>query len=190
MSHTSIFICKTLIVFLLAVPAVAGHSQKLADGVFQRQVRFTLARDSVVTFSTYEVRDSAAFRALKIHETNFPVTIVKKPVVDPFFDLVLQYEAQLAEYQRLDKSYISLDSVQREKIVQLQRLTEIQNERVENYRKLADDMSSANAKISQQLNDALDLAKECNKGKVHKRLWAALVGGGVGFTLAGLIAFL
>ena len=158
--------------------------------MFQRQVRFTLAHDSVVTFSTYEVRDSTAFRALKIHEKNFPVTIIKKPVVDPFFDLVLQYEAQLSEYQKLDKGFVSLDSVQREKTVQLQRLTEIQGMRVENYKKLTEDMDSANAKLSQQLNEALDLAKACNKSKVSKRLWAALVGGGVGFTLAGLIAFL
>ncbi len=190
MKHPSLFSAKLLVLCVLAFSAQPVFAQKIAEGVFQRQVKFALSPDSSAHFSIYEVRDSMAFRTLKIREANFPLTIVKKPVVDPFFDLVLQYEAQIMEHHNLQKGYTSLDSIQQQTILQLQRLNDIQGQRVANYKQLSDDMIASNALLNDQLNHALGLAKDCNRGKTTKRLWAAAVGAGVGFTLAGLIAFL
>lgn len=168
-----------------------ASAQILHEGVFQRQARMSFHPGQTDTIRYFEVRDSAALFWLvsKIRPENYPLSIVKKPVIDPFFDLIQHYESQLNEYRALDKSNITLDSIQQLKIAQLEQLNQIQIKRVENYKQLSDDMSKANAQLSEQIKDALLIAKGCDQGKVRKRLWAAAVGAGIGFTLAGLIAF-
>lgn len=180
---------------LLSVPLFLSQTataQILRDGVVQRQVRLLLKPGQHDTLHYFEVRDSAALLwvAHNLRPENYPVSVVKKPVIDPFFDLIQHYEAQLDNYRILDRGNITLDSIQQLKIAQLERLNDIQNQRVANYKQLSDDMVAANTLLNGQLNQALDLAKGCNQGKVRKRLWSAAVGAGVGFTLAGLIAFL
>ena len=180
---------------LLCVPLLlsqAATAQILHDGVVQRQVRLLLKPRQHDTLRYFEVRDSTALLwvARNLRPENYPVSVVKKPVIDPFFDLIQHYESQLDNYRILDRGNITLDSIQQLKIAQLERLNDIQVQRVANYKQLSDDMIASNALLNDQLNHALALAKDCNRGKVTKRLWAAAVGAGVGFTLAGLIAFL
>lgn len=170
----------------------SATAQIIHDGVVHRQVRLFLKPPQHDTLHYFEVRDSSALLwvARNIRPENYPISVVKKPAIDPFFDLIQHYEAQLDNYRMLDRGNVTLDSIQQLKIVQLERLNDIQNQRVANYKQLSDDMAVANSLLNRQLNDALDLAKDCNRGKVTKRLWSAAIGAGVGFTLAGLIAFL
>jgi len=180
---------------LLAALCFLGQNataQILHDGVVQRQVRLMLKPGQHDTLRYFEIRDSSALLwiAHKLRPENYPISVVKKPVIDPFFDLIQHYEAQLDNYRVLDRGNVTLDSIQQLKIAQLERLNDIQGQRVANYKQLSDDMAAANTLLNTQLNNALDLAKDCNRGKVTKRLWSAAVGAGIGFTVAGLIAFL
>lgn len=189
---SAVHLTPLALLFVLFFFGETATAQILRDGVVQRQVRLLLKPGQHDTLRYFEVRDSAALLWVgrNLRPENYPVSVVKKPVIDPFFDLVQHYESQLDNYRILDRGNITLDSIQQLKIDQLERLNDIQGLRVANYKQLSDDMIASNALLNDQLNHALDLAKDCNRGKVTKRLWAAAVGAGVGFTLAGLIAFL
>lgn len=187
MKHRFLFFIGLFLGFLFAVP-LFGQADKKQDGVFERKTQFRMTGDSVVSFYFYEVRDSTAFRNLKVKNEHFPVSILKKPVLDPFFDLVQGYEAQLFEYRNLDKQQRFVDSVQVLKIQKLEQVVALQKERVDNYRQLTDDLCQTNSQLSQQLNNAVNLTEKQQKNRRLKMVWTGILGGAVGFSVASLIA--
>lgn len=173
---------------ILPIGPALAQADKKQDGVFERKTQFRMSGDSVVSFYFYEVRDSAALRNLKIRSEHFPISILKKPVLDPFFDLVQGYEAQLFEYHNMDKQQRFIDSVQVLKIQKLEQLVELQKERVDNYRQLTDDLRQNNSQLSAQVNSAVNIAEKQQKNRRLKMIWTGILGGAVGFSVAGLIA--
>ncbi|MBL7814632.1 MAG: hypothetical protein JNL70_06470 [Saprospiraceae bacterium] len=161
-------------------------------GVAERKVNLLLKGDAI-TFDYLEVRDTQAFRQLMQrlnNPSNYPLSIVKKPVFDPLLKLVEDYDAQLNEYKQLDKQHDVIDGINQEKIHQLVKLDSIQNKRIENFKNLTDEMRATNAQLNEQLTRSLADLKKCNDGKVRKHIWTGVLGGAVGFSVATLIALL
>lgn len=165
------------------------QAQRIDDGVFQRKVPINLSASNRDTIRYLEIKDSVALiKLIKIlRPENYPVSTIKKPVLDPFFDLILQYESQLDDYRQLDHHQNTLDSIQQMKIAELKQVIQLQEGRVANFIQLNKDLTEVNTQLNQQLNQALVIAKECNKGKVKKQWLTAILGAGVGFSLAGII---
>ena len=185
------FVTLTIyLVSLLATPSV--FCQKISDGLYQKQGKFKISNDSTATFEYLEVQDTVAFKKLtqRMRPENFPISVIKKPVFDPFVDLVQQYESQLDEYMQLEKHYITLDSINGRKIEELNQLNVIQSKRVDNYKQMADDLRINNRELSEQLTQSLKIAKECNSAKIRKQLWTGVLGGAIGFTVGALITFI
>lgn len=180
------------LLILFAQGVVHAQDVELEDGIVQRQVKLNLGGDKTDTLTYLEVRDSAALDTLAdlLGAENFPLSIIKKPVIDPFFDLILNYESQLDDYRQLEQHYKTLDGIQIEKINQVNQIIKLQNERVENYRLLSEDLRTTNKELSAQLDQALAVAKTCNNDKVKKQWRIAILGGAVGFSVASLIALI
>ncbi|AEE48472.1 hypothetical protein [Haliscomenobacter hydrossis] len=179
--------------FMLLCLVMLDHTilqaQRIDDGVFQRKVPINLSASNRDTIRYLEIKDSVALiKLIKIlRPENYPVSTIKKPVLDPFFDLILQYESQLDDYRQLDHHQNTLDSIQQMKIAELKQVIQLQEGRVANFIQLNKDLTEVNTQLNQQLNQALVIAKECNKGKVKKQWLTAILGAGVGFSLAGII---
>lgn len=178
---------------ILLLFALFGHftlqAQHNQMGIIERSTTINLNAEDRDTIHYLEVKDSVALiRAIKlINSRNYPISIIKKPVLDPFFDLVMQYEAQLDEYRLLDHHQLILDSIQQIKITELKQIINIQEGRVANFKKLSEDLTDINTQLNGQLNQAMAVAKECNKGKVRRQWLTALLGAGVGFSVATII---
>ena len=183
------YIC--LLGFIVSTMPLA-QAQEPINGVASRKVNLLLKNDAV-SFDYLEVRDTQAFRQLMTrlnNPANYPLSIVKKPVFDPLLSLIEDYDVELDEYKQLDKHQVTLDSISQLKIAQLVELDALQNKRIENLKKLTEDLKDTNGQLSVQLKNALDVAKECNNGKVRGKLWTGVLGGAVGFSVATLIALL
>jgi len=178
-----------MLLFLALVTQAPLQAQRIDEGVFLRNVPINLSTGNRDTIRYLEVKDSfALIRLIKVlRPENYPISTIKKPVLDPFFDLILQYEAQLDDYRLLDHHHLTLDTIQQTKITELKKVISLQEERVGNFKKLNEDLIQVNGQLNQQLNQALNIAKDCNKGKVRKQWLTAILGAGVGFSIAGII---
>lgn len=190
-----LFLFFTGLATFLANEAVAQSSTstlatKLPEGVIQREAKFKMSVDSTASFTYYEVRDTLGLRnfAKKAKQGSFPLIVLKKPVFDPFFDLVLNLESELDACHLLQRHYMALDTVHQQKIAQLNALDSIQNKRIDNFRNLSEDLRKSNIELSKQVTMALETAKTCENKKVKGKIWFAILGGAVGFSVAGLIA--
>lgn len=175
--------------FLCTLTLHSIQAQSLPEGVFQKQVYLHL--DSTADTIVYlEVRDAAALKLLgdKLRPENYPISIIKKPVLDPFFELILQYESQLDDCQLLSHHYSTLDTIQQEKELELKKVIRLQEDRVNNYKKLNEDLSQANTQLNSLLSNTLEIAKDGTRHKVKKQWLTAILGAGVGFSIAGIIA--
>ena len=165
----------------------------LDGGIIKNKVALSFSEGKTDSVTYFEIRDSAAFTSLQnvIHPENaknFPLCSVKMNVVGPFISLVQNYESQLDSYKNLEQQYKSLDTIQNNKLLQMEQLVNLQKERAANYQDLANNLRSSNAELSSQLDQALKVAKDCNNGKVRKQVLVAILGGAVGFSIASLIA--
>ncbi len=187
------YICLLGFIVSALLPVQAQEQQQsVINGVSSRKVNLLLKNDAV-SFDYLEVRDTQAFRQLMTrlnNPANYPLSIVKKPVFDPLLKLIEDYDVEIDEYKQLDRHHVTLDSISQLKIGELVKLDALQNSRIENLKKLTDDLKDTNAQLSTQLDNALKVAKECNNGKVRKQLWTGVLGGAVGFSVATLIALL
>jgi ElaB/YqjD/DUF883 family membrane-anchored ribosome-binding protein len=185
-------IASILVAFMCLCVGPSVFSQKIGEGIFQKQGKFKISNDSTATFEYLEIQDTGAFRRLtsRMRPENFPISVVKKPVFDPFVDLIQQYESQLDEYIQLEKYYITLDSINGRKMEELNQLNNLQSKRVDNYKLMADDLRASQKEMSDQLTQSLKIAKDCNSAKVRKQVWTAVLGGAVGFTVGALITFI
>jgi hypothetical protein len=167
-----------------------AFAQNLPEGAVRRSGSFRLSLDSTVFFNYYELKDSLALGkfAAKAKQTNFPVVVIKQPVFDPLLALFQNQEALVDSLLRIEEKYMALDDIQQEKVKQLEQLVAVQKERAENYRELSDTMCNTNKELSAQMDQALKVAKDCNNGKVRKQWLIGILGGAVGFSVAGLIA--
>ena len=182
----------TLLTILLLTGSIACAQGIVLDrGIILHKVKLSFSEDAD-SVSYTEVLDSAALRtfAERIDVRHFPVCVVKKPVVGPFINLVRNYGAQIEGYKLLEEHYKTLDTIQTEKLRQTEHLVALQKERVENYRSLSNDLLLTNKELSTQLDQALKVASDCNKGKVRKQWRMAILGGAVGFSVASLIAII
>ena len=160
------------------------------EGVFDKKANLLLNKEAI-TFSYIEVRDTQAFRQLMQrlnNPSNYPLSIVKKPVFDPVIQLIQDQDAQLDHYQQIERHYITLDSINQQKIMQLVKLDSIQNKRVENFKHLSEELQMTNRQLSQKINESVEIAEKLNKGRVRKHVWTGLLGGAVGFSVATLVA--
>ncbi|MDX2070803.1 MAG: hypothetical protein SFV55_20405 [Haliscomenobacter sp.] len=175
--------------FLLFILTInTPQAQSLPKGVFQKEVYLHL--DSTADTIVYlEVRDADALKLLgeKLLAENYPISIIKKPVLDPFFELILQYESQLDDCQLLSHHYSTLDSIQQEKELELKKVIRLQEDRVNNYKKLNEDLSQANTQLNSLLSNTLEIAKDGTRHRVKKQWLTAILGAGVGFSIAGII---
>lgn len=189
MKTVSIHIVLMLLFSLLTGHFVYAQDTELDRGIILHKIKLSFS-DKADSVSYTEVQDSAAFRTLaeQIEVRHFPLCVVKKPVVGPFISLVQNYEAQLEGYKLLEQHYKTLDTIQNEKLKQMEQLVALQKERAENYRTLSDDLVKTNKELSTQLDQALSVAKDCNNTKVKKQWRMAILGGVVGFSVASLIA--
>ena len=182
-------------IYVLCLVVSATHlaqAQNPINGVAERKVNLLLKSDAIM-FDYLEVRDTQAFRQLMTklnNPANYPLSIVKKPVFDPLLKMIEDYDAELDEYKQLDKHQVVLDGISQQKIAELVKLDSLQNKRIENFKNLTEELKSTNSQLSEQLKNALGVAKECNNGKVRKQLWTGVLGGAVGFSVATLIALL
>ena len=184
--------CLCLISLSWAVPTDLIRAQNLMEGVVEKKVNLML-KTGPITFDYLEVRDTTAFKQLMLklnHSSNYPLSIVKKPVFIPLIRLVHEYDDQINEYKQLDKHHITLDSINQLKITELVKLDSLQNKRIENFKNLTDEMRATNGQLNEQLTRSLVDLKNCNAGAVRKKLWPAILGGAVGFSVATLIALL
>ena len=181
-----------LLIYYSAGTFLQAQSTQLEDGIMQHKVQLSFTGGKPDSVSYLEVRDSAAFQTLAelIDARHFPLCVVKKPVVGPFISLVQNYESQLDQYKLLEQHYKTLDTIQNDKLKQMEQLVALQKDRAENYRQLADDLTGTNKELSTQLDQALKTAKDCNNTKVKKQWRMAILGGAVGFSVASLIALI
>ena len=186
---------KTITCITSAFLAISGisicHGQiRIAEGVYEKNAYFRVSSDSTAFFSYYEVRDTQAFRELaaKKHKAaNFPLIFVKKAIFNPFTDLVQQYETQLYSLYALDKHNQALDGIQRRKIDELIKIDSLKEERIKNFRSLAEDYRRANDTLSNRLKETLDIKMGTDNGSIRKKILTAMLGGAVGFSLASLL---
>ena len=174
--------------FLFTLTFHSVQAQSLPEGVFQRQAYLHL--DSTADTIVYlEVRDAVALKLLgdKLRPENYPISIIKKPVLDPFFELILQYESQLDDCQLLSHHFSTLDTIQQEKELELKKVIRLQEDRVNNYKKLNEDLSQANTQLNSLLSNTLEIAKDGTRHRVKKQWLVAVLGAGVGFSIAGII---
>lgn len=181
----------TLILFFFVWGPHTAKAQNLPEGALRRYGSFRMTPDTtVVYFNYYELKDSITLQnfAKKAKQSNFPVVVIKQPVFDPLLALFQNQEALVDSLLRLDKKNDELGATQQQKVKQLEQLVNLQQERAENYRTLTDDLCNTNKALSAQLDQALKVAKDCNNGKVRKQWLVGILGGAVGFSVAGLIA--
>ncbi|WP_421795228.1 hypothetical protein [Haliscomenobacter sp.] len=177
------------LLFLFSICTAQAQSQSPPKGVFPKQ--FHLKRDSTTdTIDYLEVHDANALKLLgeKLLAENYPISIIKKPVLDPFFELILQYESQLDDCELLSHHHSILDTIQQEKELELKKVIRLQEERVNNYKKLNEDLSQANTQLNSLLSNTLEIAKDGTRHRVKKQWLTAVLGAGVGFSIAGIIA--
>jgi catalase len=178
------------IISFLFLTSHALNGQIKIDGIFEKKANLLLNKETI-DFSYIEVRDTQAFRQLTQrlnNPSNYPLSIVKKPVFDPLIQLVQEQDAQLDHYQQVERHYITLDSINQQKIMQLIKLDSIQNKRVENFRQLSEELQTTNSQLSKKINEAVDLTEKANQGRLRKQVWTGFLGGAVGFSVATLVA--
>lgn len=183
------------ITVLLAICFLTGNitgvtGQQLEKGIYQRKVSLRLTPVRTDTLRYLEVKDSNALKLTieLLEPSNYPLSIVKKPVMDPFFDLLQNYETQIDDCRQLENAFKTLDNIQQSKIRELVKLDSLQKERIKNYQYLVEEMRTTNINLSKQFNESVDIARKAYKAKVIKSVWAGVLGGAVGFSVAGLIA--
>lgn len=178
---------KIGVLLCLSLKIMVFGQIKISDGIFEKQAYFKLSADSLASFSYYEIRDSAALRELagkKHHPDNFPLIVVKRAVFNPFSDLIQRYEIQVDSLYALDKQNQALDRIQQLKMFEMNKLDILKDNRIENYKHLSEELSRTNESLNKQLNEALDIKTASNKPSIRKQIWAGILGGTAGFSLA------
>lgn len=184
MKNLSIFI---FVFFIIKTDNLHAQGDKLS-GIYERQLKVNINKDSV-SISYLNVPDSISLAKViqKLKPENYPLSILKKPVFDPFVDLTQNYESKIDEYEQLIKHYGTLDSIHMQKEERWKQLEALQNMRIEQCKTLNNDLLAINKEMSQQVTDMTKVAKEANKGKFWSSSWSAVLGGTAGFALGILI---
>jgi hypothetical protein len=168
------------------------HAQnEKTTGIYERQLKVSINKDSV-SIAYLNVPDSIALARViqKLKPENYPLSVIKKPVFDPFVDLTQNYESRLDEYEQLVRHYTVLDSIHQQKEERWKQLELLQTMRIDQCKTLNNDLLAINREMSQQVTDMTKVAKEANKGKFWNSGWSAVLGGTAGFALGILIGAL
>ena len=186
-------IFSAFFILFLSAPLVNAQGIMLDGGIIKNKVALSFSEGKTDSVTYFEIRDSAAYVSLgnivrPDNPKNFPLCVVKMNVVGPFISLVQNYESQLDSYKSLEQHYKGLDTIQQQKIAQLDQIIKLQETRADNYKALSENLRTTNQELSAQLDQSLKIAKDCNNSKVRKQLLVGVIGGAVGFSIASLIA--
>jgi hypothetical protein len=183
-----LYVC--VLVFIFKIEKTSAQNEN-TSGIYERQLKVHINKDSV-SIAYLNVPDSFSLAKViqKLKPENYPLSIIKKPVFDPFVDLTQQYESRIDEYEQLTRHYTVLDSIHMQKEERWKQLEVLQTMRIDQCKTLNNDLVAINREMSQQVMDLTKVAKDANKGKFWSSSWSAVLGGTAGFAIGILIGAL
>jgi hypothetical protein len=157
-----------------------------AQNPFVRETFNLLEKNDTIRINTAVSDDNEGLKKLSLDPVNFPVVTLPRSILQKVVDVSNQ-KSRLTEGMLEENSTLrARDTLHVREIATLRSIMDVQQKNIETCEQTNLLLNRSIQSLNGQLEATRDLAKDSNKQSGGK-LWAILVGGGIGFGLGVLL---
>lgn len=182
-----------LLVLLIGIIPFIVQGQEESDGIDVRRMdlRIKFNRDTL-QLKYLEIPDSLSLLGLidSFRPENYPLAVIRKQPATQIVNLLTDYDAVVAQYEKMQQTYQEIDSLNRESETRLKNIIELEKARAQNFIDANEKLRTEAELLNGQLNRATAVLDDSLDRRTRKSTWLGIIGGAVGLSLGVTIGLL
>jgi hypothetical protein len=171
-------------ILLLAACCCAVHLS--AQNPFRKETFYLLDKGDTIRITGAYSGNNDTLSRLKLESFNFPTITLPRSILKKVVDVSNSKSSVDDGMLAVNSQLRQLDTLNRREIASLRSIIDVQQKNIDLCEQTNVVLNRSIASLNDQLNSTRDLAKASNK-QTGGKLWAILIGGGLGFGLGVLL---